>query len=100
MGKVWKIILAVGVAIGAILILLISPFGGKHKFKKELKENKKKVDEVKEKIKKVEKDKKDTKTKISSQKNKIKKTEAKVKNTKRAKKTIDSFEKKYRRKKK
>jgi len=100
MKKIWKIILLVVGVIGAIFLLVISPAAGKIKFKKLVRKKEEEVDEVKEKIKKVDVDKKVTKEKIKKQSTKIKKSKDKVKNTKKSKDTLDDFEKKYRNKKK
>jgi len=99
MKKFWKILLFVAGAIGAIFLLVISPAAGKSKFKKLVKKKEEEIDEVKEKVEKVKEEKKQTKAKIKTQEKEIKKTKSKVKSTKNAKKTIDDFEKKYRKKK-
>ena len=97
MGKLWKILLAIGGVIAGLFMLKSNI--SKKEFTKKTEENDKKLEDVTKKTTKVEKEKVISKIKIKQQKNKIKAIKSKVKSTKNAKSTIDKFEKKYRTKK-
>ena len=94
MGKLWKILLAIGGVIAGFFMLKSNV--NKKGFTKKTKVNNKKLNAITKKTTKVEKEKAISKIKIKQQKNKIKTIKSKVKSTKNAKSTIDKFEKKYR----
>jgi len=93
MKKLWKILLGIGALI--VGILAFSSKGGKKKFKKDLKENKKKVNAVKVKSKKIEIAKKKTKKKIAAMEKKIKVLKRKKRPTAKARKELNEFKKKF-----
>ena len=68
MNKLWKLLLTIGSIIGGILFLSNKK---KSIYKKDLKDNKNKIKEVKEEISKVEKNKTKTKAKIKNTSKKI-----------------------------
>ena len=94
MGKLWKILLAIGGVIAGLFILKSNV--SKKEFTKKTKANNKKLEDVTKKTTKVVKEKLINKIKIKQQQNKIKAIKSKVKSTKNAKSIIDKFEKKYR----
>tara|TARA_R110002012_G_C11602008_1_gene607393 strand:- start:278 stop:577 length:300 start_codon:yes stop_codon:yes gene_type:complete len=98
MKKLWKILLAIGGAIAGILAIFAATkqSQSKKEFKRKVKANNDKIDEVKKQSSVVEKQKEETKNKIKESSKKIKLTKSKVKSTKNAKSTINDFEKKYR----
>tara|TARA_R100000541_G_scaffold36852_1_gene44882 strand:- start:345 stop:647 length:303 start_codon:yes stop_codon:yes gene_type:complete len=100
MKNIWKIIIAIGGAIAGILAIFASSKSNQSKkdFNKRVKANNNKLDFITSKSAGVEKKKKSTKAKIKKTSTKIKSTKSKLKNTKNAKNTVDSFEKKYRKK--
>ena len=87
MKKLFKILLAVGGVIAGAIALFSSQAKSKKTYNKRTKANDKKLDFITKETTKVKADKIITK---------VKSTKAKVKSTKKAKSTIDSFEKKYR----
>ena len=93
MKKLWKILLAIGALIAGILAF--SSKGGKKKFKKDLKENKNKVDAVKVKSKKINIAKKKNKKKIAIMEKKIKVLKRKKRPTAKARKELREFKKKF-----
>ena len=94
MGKLWKILLAIGGVIAGFFMLKSNV--NKKEFTKKIKVNNKKLNAITKKTTKVEKEKAISKIKIKQQKNKIKAIKSKVKSIKNAKSIIDKFEKKYR----
>ena len=98
MKTLWKYILYLGAIIGGI-IALTAGRGSKKQFKKDIKDNKKKIDAVKDKQKDLDKKEKVIKDKIAKKDKDIKVNKGKIKSTKSVKKTISNFEKKYRSKK-
>jgi septal ring factor EnvC (AmiA/AmiB activator) len=100
MKKFWKTILAIGGAIAGILAIFAATkqSQSKKEFKKKVKANNDKINEVKKKTAVVEKQKAETKKKIKETSSKIKSTKSKVKSTKNAKSTISDFKNKYRKK--
>ena len=94
MGKLWKILLAIGGIIAGLFMLKSN--ASKKEFTKKTKANNKKIKAVNKKVAKVKKDKAVTKAKIKKTKDKIKATKSKVKSTKSSKLTIDEFDKKWR----
>tara|TARA_R100001377_G_scaffold34202_1_gene18817 strand:+ start:239 stop:532 length:294 start_codon:yes stop_codon:yes gene_type:complete len=97
MGKLWKILLAIGGIIAGLFMLKSNT--SKKEFTKKTKANDKKIKAVNKKVEKVKKDKAVTKAKINKISTQIKSTKSKIKSTKTAKSTIDKFDKKYRSKK-
>ena len=97
MGKLWKILLAIGGVIAGFFMLKSNV--NKKEFTKKTKANDNKIKAVNKKVTKIKKDKAVTKSKIKTTSAKIKTTKSKVKSTKKAKSTIDKFDKKYRTKK-
>ena len=100
MKKLWQILLAVGAVILGIFAMSAGS-GNKKQFKKDLKDNKDKLKDNKRKSEKLKKEKKVIKKKITKTKAKIKETKKKINevDSTNARKTISSFEKKYRSKK-
>ena len=100
MKKFWKTILAIGGAIVGIFALFAASkqSQSKKEFKKKVKENNDKIDEVKKQSAIVEKQKSETKAKIKETDKKVSESKSKIKSTKNAKSTISDFEKKYRKK--
>jgi|TARA_R110000782_G_scaffold122280_2_gene213530 hypothetical protein len=96
MKKLFKILLAVGGVIAGAIALFSSQAKSKKTYNKRTKANDKKLDFITKETTKVKADKIITKAKIKTTAAKVKSTKAKVKSTKKAKSTIDSFEKKYR----
>ena len=101
MKTIWKVILGIGGAIAGILAIFASTKQSQSKkdFNRRVKANEDKLDFITKNVDKVKKDKAVTKSKIKKTSSKIKATKSKVKSTQGAKKTLDSFEKKYRKKK-
>ena len=97
MGKLWKILLAIGGIIAGFFMLKSN--AGKKEFTKKTKANDKKLDAITKEVTKAKKNKAVTKSKIKTTSAKIKTTKSKVKSTKKAKLTINKFDKKYRIKK-
>ena len=97
MGKLWKILLAIGGIIAGLFMLKSNT--SKKEFTKKTKANDDKIKAVNKKVTKIKKDKAVTKSKIKTTSAKIKTTKSKVKSTKKAKSIIDKFDKKYRTKK-
>ena len=97
---IWKVILGIGGAIAGILAIFASTKQSQSKkdFNRRVKANEDKLDFITKSADKVNKEKEVTKSNIKKTSAKIKTTKSKVKSTKDAKKTIDSFEKKYRKK--
>lgn len=100
MKKFWKTILAIGGVIAGIFALFAATkqSQSKKEFKKKVKENNNKIDEVKKQSAVVEKQKEETKAEIKKVNKKITESKSKIKNTANAKSTISDFEKKYRKK--
>ena len=97
MGKLWKILLAIGGIIAGLFMLKSN--ASKKEFTKKTKANDKKIKAVNKKVAKVKKEKAVTKAKIKKNKDKINLTKSRVRSTKPAKSTVDKFSKKYRTKK-
>ena len=100
MKKLFKIIVAIGGAIAGVLAIFAASKSSqsKREFNRRVKANDEKLDFITKSVDKVKKEKAVTKSKIKSTSAKIKATKSKVKSTKNAKSTVDSFEKKYRKK--
>jgi len=100
MKTIWKVILGIGGAIAGILAIFASTkqSQSKKEFNNRVKANNDKLNFITNQAVKVEKKKAETKSNIKKTSAKIKTTKAKIKSTKNAKKTVDSFEKKYRKK--
>tara|TARA_R100000005_G_C4962185_1_gene178418 strand:+ start:102 stop:395 length:294 start_codon:yes stop_codon:yes gene_type:complete len=95
MKKLWKVLLGIGAVIFGIFAMSAGR-GSKKQFKKDLKDNKKKIDEIKTVLHQTKKSKKKIKKKIVEQDEKINETKVKIKNNKNAKNTISEFKEKYR----
>ena len=100
MKKLFKIIVAIGGAIAGVLAIFAASKSSqsKREFNKRVKANEDKLDFITKNVDKVKKEKAVTKSNIKKTSAKIKTTKSKVKSTKDARKTVDSFEKKYRKK--
>ena len=100
MKKLFKIIVAIGGAIAGVLAIFAASKSSqsKREFNRRVKANDEKLDFITKSVDKVKKEKAVTKSNIKKTSAKIKTTKSKVKSTKDARKTVDSFEKKYRKK--
>jgi septal ring factor EnvC (AmiA/AmiB activator) len=95
--NIYKIIAGIGAFIGVIMLIFRSSKSSAVTDIK-LKENKKKLDKVRDNIVKAEEQKKQTKKKVNTTKKNIADTKKKKKSTKSATKKAKNFKNKYKRK--